>query len=375
MRQLLKPRNAVAVLAAIAAGLIVWMAPPLPEWSITTSPGTVVNAVSCSGDYLATTGRADARRLESCVWHRDGTRIEHQVSRLEDSTAGASWAHFAPDESSVVFVVTENLAACEVRRVPLSPDGRAATWQLLAGDVFYSPAGELHYISDGKVRSVEDPGSVKPLPRTVDGFTLSQQWSLRERVLYTRDAPAGILVYDALAGKELSRIKISGQVNSLSRDGQVALAIDDQGKHVIADASGSGPAPVSLRANEHVSALTPNGELLVSCEFAQRPDWQKKWWPWGKTDILVRLIDRRSGSEHAQFHDATGVEFSTDNSFFAVVRYDGVIDVYAWPLRPPWVLLAGASLGAAVTVWSIGWLWTRWRARRLRVEAPRETPA
>jgi hypothetical protein len=45
------------------------------------------------------------------------------------------------------------------------------------------------------------------------------------------------------------------------------------------------------------------------------------------------------------------------------MRDDYVIDVYAFPFRKPWGLIGAAALVAAWGSWSIGWLWSRRRAR------------
>lgn len=71
-----------------------------------------------------------------------------------------------------------------------------------------------------------------------------------------------------------------------------------------------------------------------------------------------------TGQEAASFHNIQRVVFSPQGTQLAVVRDDGVIEGYAFPLRTPWGLIGGAAVVAAGTVWSVGWLWACWRARK-----------
>jgi hypothetical protein len=111
-----------------------------------------------------------------------------------------------------------------------------------------------------------------------------------------------------------------------------------------------------------IRAVSPDGESMLTYGPTERPVWLNKVWPIKDDDMTWKLIHWRSGVEQGRFRNAKHIVFSPGNELLVVQR-GGSIEGYALPLRAPWLVLAGWSLGAAAVVWCAGWLWSRRRDR------------
>jgi hypothetical protein len=121
--------------------------------------------------------------------------------------------------------------------------------------------------------------------------------------------------------------------------------------------------------------LSPDGRLIVLAGPTERPEWLKRILPLKNGDTTVTVTDWRTGVAQARFRNISNLEFAPKNTALAVLRADGVVEGYPWPMRPPWATIALSMLVAAVGVWGGAWLWTRWRSYRDKQAAAREGEA
>ncbi|HZZ81104.1 MAG TPA: hypothetical protein VFE62_21560 [Gemmataceae bacterium] len=373
MPPLARPRNGIALLAGIAAALIVWTLPPLPDWRVTTTPHSVLQALSPGGRHVITCHH-DKNEVQIQAWNRDDPGREI----LGLNRDRWSIARFSPDGATLVVIAPER----EVKEYNLASGNFTNSWRLdYASDVFYSPGGELHYVNGHSVRHLigqsvrrlANHQEVHRLPESIDRFRIIRiSRHCHPFAVYAKyDATScEFLIYDPFRSEEVARMELPENTVflDLSRNGHVLLGGLDpfqwrRDRYVVVDGAGFS------RTFGSETSLSPNGDFVVTKHPRERPEWLQKWWPLDEDDTTLDIMDWRTGVTHASFRSNSALAFSPDNGHVAMMRRDGVVEIYAWPLPTPWGLLAAASLGAAATVWSIGWLWACWR----RTETPHTT--
>jgi hypothetical protein len=346
------------------------MLPRLPDWTAALPEGSVLRAISSDGRYLITS----VAETEFHVWDRAASMEEPMIAVPISFPHYVAGTLLAPDERTVAITLNhaepENLS--EVHRIDLATGKKTMTRTERFDHLLFSGDGNLLFIKDGVLRDLDNNREVRSLPKSIDGF--AADGNIDEYALYRKEdglQRAELRIYSWLTGQEQARATMPGfwmHVDALSRDGRMLHARgwapgqspwSASDYQVLIDLS----ADVVHMPHGRFRALSPDGQYLVSYAPSERPAWLKGWWPVKDGETTFRVTHWASGEVVAQFPNANDIAFAPQGTQLVLMRADGVVEGYAFPLRKPWGLLAGAALFAACAVWSVAWLWARRRFR------------
>lgn len=391
MKALLRPRLILSLLLGIAAGLLVWLLPPLPSYTARLpnpgSPGFgqppfVLVSVSSNARYLITRGTHDNSEVDYTtihVWDR-AYGVDKPRFKVKNSWATV----FSPDETHLAGFGTMSVEAGVVVPTVFLYDLSSALllkrWELKCDHMLFSRAGKLRVVVEDVLRDLETGQELRRLPKSIDGFELKQH--LFDFAVYRREQH--VRLYSWHSGELEATHDLVGNmmgIQNLSRDGKF---IGAQGwppgvgpwtasfMHILLDTSAN-----VHKTSEHrtISGNSPDGLYVAEPGERKRPGWIPRWWPGAESTPTMRFVHWTTDKELAAFAHISYVSFSPDGSQVALMRDDYVIDVYAFPFRKPWGLIAGAALLAACGSWSVGWLGARWRGKAKPAPIPPSVPA
>ncbi len=370
MKSWIRPRTAIALLAAIAAGLLVAMLPPLPDWTATLPAGSILREVSSDGRYLVSS-IAPEEVPDAIgaihVWDRAAGMEAPMIAVPLTREIRFNESLLSPDERTLAlstYALPEGVRR-EAYLFDLASGQKIGSWPLAHMQHWlFSREGKLLYVNVGVVREMDGDREMRRLP---GGFKAG------EFALY-QDGEE-VRIYSWLTGQEQARAKVPGNfmhVDAVSRDGRVLHAKGWAPGHspwqqsdyqVLVDLSANTVRASNDRRRGEFQALSPDGQYVVSSAPTRPPAWLDKWWPVKDGDRTLHVTHWTTDVEVAQFRNIQQVVFAPQGNQLVMMRDNGVVEGYAFPLRKPWGLLAGAAIFAAGAVLSVAWLWTRWRAR------------
>jgi hypothetical protein len=389
MKRLLQPHTIIAFLAGVAAGSLVAMLPPFPDWTMKLPEGSRLREVSSDGRYLVSLVDPKASMPDSVgvihVWDRVAATEEPMIAVPMPRGSVTFLSLLSPDEKTVALCAYRDEPdwPCDAFLLDL-PSGRVAKVQTPRIDHwFFSPEGKLLYVNKGVLRELEGHREVMPSPEAIDELKIhSLDWHRGDYAIYRSEENRRNVesrIYSRLTGQEMGRAKLPGRdmcVHSVSRDGNVLLAEGwgpDQGEleggdfHVLIDVSagvvypwghgGAIPFPGAC------PTLSDDGKYLASAVRTEQLEWLQKWRPRAPA-WTYQVINWTTGEDSVHFRNIEYLIFSPRAIQIALMRTDGVVEGYAFPVRMPWGLIAGAAAIAACAVWSIAWLVARWRTRK-----------
>jgi hypothetical protein len=186
MKRWIRPRTVIALLAAIAAGLLVAMLPPLPDWTAPLPAGSVLREVSSDGRYLITSvektpfpfasRRAPGSSSELHVWDRAASMEEPMIAVPVPFPHYVAGALLAPDERTVAVTVDQAGPAklSEVSHVDLATGKKVMTRTQRLQHLLFSRDGNLLFIQDGVLRELDNNREVRRWPKDLDEFAADQ---------------------------------------------------------------------------------------------------------------------------------------------------------------------------------------------------------
>ncbi len=405
MKTLLRPRLWISLLLGIAAALLVGMLPPLPDWTATLPEDSVLREVSSDGRYL----------VSSTVWEAEPAAEGVGVIHVWDRAAGMEKPMISvpiprrSDFAASLLSPDERMLACCVyhphdqRHYLLHVFDLVSGKELHACDrpvehLFFSPAGKLHYVNNSVVRELDTDREVRAVPSIAEFTPFMIGGHQGEyAIYYTGVEEAGsstdgeVRIFSLLTGQMQERMALPGREmnpEALSRNGRTLYARgrepgqDPSSRNdfqVLVDTSTNQvrtwherfahirvTSPDGAYETPSAPTLSPDGIYFASLAPTQRPDWLAEWWPVEGADNTLHIKLWTTGTEIAQFRQIEHVVFSPQTTLLALQRRDGVGVAGGWPVRPPWGLIAGAALVTALGAWSVGWLWSRWRSRKIK---------
>ena len=395
MRELLRPRLWIALLCGIAALLVVWLLPPQPGRSLGRLGGEYMHLQVCA---LST----DARFVVTRRWHSkakftNGETIsvidrDNESPVLELQLLEQNWLFLSPNEQMLCVVagVPEKTAEMPDGMLGIVATPRPITlYDLASGQKLkeYKSAGhhpffghdnKLLAIENGVLRDIESGAEVRRLPAQIDGF--KYRHSMNEFAFFVKEDPGGahLQLYSWLTGEVRSsatfpRVEFVTQV---SKEGRVLCWVEPSWNNVglrekwpsriLDTATGElrEYPRTGLMGTPQFSRASPDGEYFVHLiKMPPLPKWLQ-WLPNKRSTYGMRFVQWRADAEVVTLPGVEAVCFSADGSKLAAVRDDLVIDIYDFPFRKPWALIAGAALIASCLPWSIAWTWSRWRRNR-----------
>jgi WD40 repeat protein len=399
MRTLHRPRLWIALLLGIGAALIVGTVNQHACWSVRFPWPKRLIAISSDGRYLVTSEGADVSPRDPLevvrVWDREQGFKEAWIEFRSKTTPPRLL--FSLDETSLAFVVSSLPSQEDIPGVPAAEHFESvhlydlASGRLLknlgppddpptSGRVHFSPGGQLLAVSyrssDFVVRDFETGLELRRWSSLLNGEHPYIE-ELGEFAIYRQGKE--IKVHSRLTGELMATHDLIGNfmtIDGVSRDGQVVSAHgwppgaspwSASFMAVLVDASTGARHTVKGHPRR---VLSPDGQHIAQFGATKRPAWLTKWGLFKESVPSVDIIHWQTDETLATFLHASEVRFSPQGNQIAVVRDDGVVDVYPFPFETPWGLIAGSGLAAAFLAWSIGWLWGRWRGR----SATRSTP-
>ncbi|MSQ94800.1 MAG: hypothetical protein EXR98_09625 [Gemmataceae bacterium] len=385
MKALLRPRLILSLLFGIAAGLLVWLLPPMPHSTVRLpnagtqeygQPPFWLVDVTSNGRFLITEGSHEVPRSainKFYVWDR--MRADDRPLVEIDPRGLFIRTQFSPDETqlAVYGTVEAHFAAAphDIYLYDLASGAIVKQWELKVDHLLFSRHGKPMVVIDGVLSDLETGSEVRRLPKSIDDYDL--QHHIGDLVEYRKEQY--VRLYSWHAGELVAAHDLVGNrmgIQGLSRDGQVIHAYGwppgvgpwtAKFMSVLLDAKANVRRTWEKHGMDRERVLSPDGQHLAEFGDAKRFAWLPKWWPGPESTPSVRFVHWTTDKELAKFSNISRIRFSPQGKRIALTRDDFAIDIYEFPFRKPWGSIAGAALLAAWGSWSVGWLWARWRAR------------
>jgi WD40 repeat protein len=401
MKAFLRLRLWISPLLGITAGLLVAMLPPLPNGTLALQLPQVaekhanaqVLGVSGDGRYVI------IRQGQSPMSNSPIFYIEDESIALWDRQRETATPLISPDQSAYctpllapdasVFCVIKGVGQksvetpegkTEIVQVPRAvtlyelPTGRVLKeFESLAQDFFFAPDGKLLAIENCVVREAETGREVHRLPAKIDEYEFKH--TLGTHAVYaTRKWKPGVRVYSCLTGEQecSATLPYSDFVTQICRDGRVLcwvqptwdnIGLRDRHPSKIVDASSGLSRDFNESGYDQFAVASPDGEDFAFIDVVPPPPKWLRWLPIRQGGKCIRIVRWKTQDELAVLPGVKEVCFSADGRQLAALRADNAIEFYDYPLRKPWGLIIGVTLCASGLTWSVGWLWSRRRAK------------
>lgn len=404
MKMLRRPRLWIALLFGIVAGLLVLLLPPRPSGKVAVpglavedkAPYVQVRDLSSDGRFLIT--RQGNREEPSyfswdkdettAVWDRQRTPQTPLISLVGWNT----YCLLAPDASRCCIgnggqdshVETPGGSMTVVRKPGLItlldlPSGqKVKEIQTTAENFWFAPDGTLLAIEKLRVFELETGRDVKQLPAKADNFEFRK--ILGEFAVYGKGFnPADVRLIAWRTGDIAASATFpqADWVMQTSSDGRVLSWVERSWNNI------GMREPYSSRILDTVTGFhrdydqpmitgsftraSPDGDVFASLERVRPlPKWLA-WLPPRRDGKVMRIERWRTHEELARLPGVMEVCFSADGTKLAAVRDDCVVEIYDFPFRTPWDLIASAGILSAWCSWCVGWVSARRRQKRAAV--------
>lgn len=380
MIYLRQPRLWIALLLGVAAGIVVWTLPPLPDWTARlpnmgtprfASPFNLV-AVTSNGRFLITEGRhSDEHNRTVCVWDR-ARRWETAALQVRVSVAEVL---LSPDETKLVIVGNVPREGHEPARTVLLYDLASAEklgqWEVPCERALFGNDGRLLAVADGVLLDLAANRELRRLPKSIDGYNYAH--TIHDFAAYQTESR--LRLYSWHTGElhaEHELVSRQMHVRMLSRDGQVFIATGGPPgpipwTHHYLELLRDGASGKSKTTKEFGAlsegVLSPDGRYLATHGEWKRASWLPNWWPGPESAPSVRFTRLTTETDLVEITNIDRIDFSPQGDLVALTRDDHVIEGYRFPFRKPWGLIVSAAFVAAWVSWGSAWLWGRWRNR------------
>ena len=401
MKHLRKLRLWIALLLGIVAGLLVLLLPPRPTGTLAVpvpevegeSPYVQVRDLSADGRYVITRQGNHADKY-GWAWDKDETTAvwDRQLTSQTPLISLVGWNTYcllSPDASRCCIGNGGQISHVE------SPDGlmtavtisglitlfelpsgqKLKDIQTTAENIWFAPDGTLLAVEKLRVFELETNRDVKQLPAKIDGFEYKK--ILGEFAVYGKGFnPADVRLIAWRTGKVASsaRFPQADWVMQTSSDGQVLSWVQPSWNNI------GMREPYSSRILDNATGLhrdydqpmitgsftraSPDGDVFASLERVRPlPKWLA-WLPLRRDGKVMHIERWRTHEELARLPGVMEVCFSADGTKLAAARDDCVVEIYDFPFRTPWLMMAGAAILSAACSLCVGWLWARRRQKR-----------
>lgn len=394
MQIIRRPRFWIALLLGLVAAQFVTLVPPRPSdaFSVATvkdddQTRIRLRDVSSDGRFVIT-GEANQVALWQpdemiSVWDRHGKEPK-PIYTLTVNVNELDGAFLSPDENVLCVIIDRPSKLIEkedgrlgyvlsprpVRLYDLPSGRKLKELQSTALTPFFGADGKLLTVENGVLRDVETGAELKRVPTEIDGFKYSH--TIGAFALYSREAKTNQLdmrLYPVLTGelRASATLPAAQVITQICADGLVwcwtprswqNVAVREPFPSQIRDTE-SGQC-LDIRQIDQFARASPDGEIFAYRAEAPPLHRWLQWLPL-RQGWTMRVLHWKTHEELATFPDAKELRFSADGSKLAVLRDVDIIEIYDFPFRTPWGLIAGAAVLTAAFTWSLGWMWSRFR--------------